>query len=122
MNALAFSPLSSAFWPPSISALAYALKPDRRSCRVSRAAWAYSSDQPFIGQPLPYRAVNEAVEPLQGMPLNIALIEPESELVNGPAKMLRADMVEGAVDAALQHGPDASDAVSRNVVASVLAR
>jgi hypothetical protein len=38
--------------------------------------------------------------------LRIALIEPESELVNAPAKVLVADMVERAVDAAFQHGPN----------------
>src|SRR5438094_316920 len=117
-----FSSLPSfAFSPPSTWVLAGAPKPRQRSYRGFPAASgsSYSSDQPFVGQPLPCRAVNEAVEPLQGMPLHIALIEPESELVNVPAKVLRADMVEGAVDTALQHGPDAFDAVGRNVVASV---
>jgi hypothetical protein len=74
---------------------------------------SYSSDQPFVGQSLPCRAVNEAIETLQGVPLHIALIEPESELIDVPAKVLRADMVEGAVNTALQDSPDAFDAVGR---------
>ena len=42
------------------------------------------------------------------MPHHVAFVEPESELVNVPAKMLRADMVIDAIDAALQDRPNAS--------------
>src|SRR5258708_38401358 len=120
---MSYPPLlfASAFPRPSSWALAYTPTPRQRSYRGFPVAWRYSSDQPFVGQPLPCGAVNEAIEPLQGMPLHIALIEPESELVNVPAKMLRADMVEGAVNAAFQDGPDAFDAVGRNAIANVFA-
>lgn len=69
-------------------------KPYRQSFRAPLAAWAYySSDQRLVGEPLTRDAINEAIEPLQGMPLHIALIEPESELVNVAGKVLLADMV-----------------------------
>jgi hypothetical protein len=121
---ISVSPPSSVSSRPSIWVLAGAPKLGQRSCREFPAALGrlHSSDQPFVGQPLSCRAVNEAVEPLQGMPLHIALIEPESELVNVPAKVLRADVVEGAVNAALQDGPDAFNAVGRNAVTRVFAR
>jgi hypothetical protein len=38
------------------------------------------------------------------MPLHVAFIQPKGELVNVPAKMLWADMMEGAIDAALENG------------------
>src|SRR5438105_4392332 len=113
------STASSVSLRPSTWALAYMPAPDQRSYQELRAAWTHSSDQPFIGQPLPCRAVNKAVEPLQGMPLHIALIEPKSELINIPAKVLRADMVKGAVDAALQDGPNSLNAIGRNPVADI---
>jgi hypothetical protein len=55
------------------------------------------------------------------MPLYVALIEPESELVNVPAKVFRADMVKGSIDAALQNSPDTFNAIGRNVVADIFA-
>jgi hypothetical protein len=64
---------------PSILVLADTPEPYQRSFRALQAALEHSFDQRLVGQPLPCNAVNEAVEPLQGMPLHIALIEPESE-------------------------------------------
>src|SRR5712691_10438141 len=73
-------PIPCRLWPPTPSAVSA----------------VRSSNQIPIGQPLACDAIGEAVEPLQGMAFHIALIEPESELVNVPAKMLRADVMEGA--------------------------
>ena len=81
----------------------------------------YSSDQRLIGQPLACCPIDEAFEALQGMPLHIALIEPESELVNVSAKVFRADMVESAIDTALQDGPNALDAIGRNAAPGIFA-
>ena len=77
-------------------------------------------DQRLVGEALARNAVREAVEPLQGVPLHIALVEPESELANVTIKVLLADMVERTVDASLQQCPNGFDAVGRNVVANVL--
>jgi hypothetical protein len=41
------------------------------------------------------------------MPLNVAFIEPESELIDVSGKMLRSDVMIGAVDAPFQDGKDA---------------
>src|ERR1700746_2568239 len=102
--------------------LAYAPARDPRSCRGSRAALVFerhhSCDQIRVGQALPGRAVHKAVEAQQGTPRHIAFVEPESELVNVAAQMLRADVVEGAVDASLQDRPYAFDAVDRDVIAA----
>ena len=105
--------------PPSTSAWGDALEPDQRSYPRFPAAWAYSSNQILVGQPPAGCAVGEAVQPQQSMPSDVAIIEPEGELVNVPTKMLRADVVEGAIDTAFQHCPNAFDAVGCNAVASV---
>ena len=55
------------------------------------------------------------------MPRYIALVERESELIDVPAEVLLADVVESAVDAALQHRPNRFDAIGRNAVADVRA-
>src|SRR5260370_15992915 len=81
---------------------------------------ARSLHQRFVGQPLAGNAVNKAVEPLQRMPLDMALVEPERELVNVAAKMLRTGVVIDANQAALQNRENALDAVGRYVVADEL--
>ena len=98
---------------------AYTLEPCRSPFRAVPVACVnpYSSDQRLVGQPLPGHAVNEAVEAVERVPLNVALVEPESELAHVPTQMLFADMMVGAIDAALQERPDGSDAVDQNAVA-----
>jgi hypothetical protein len=64
---------------------------------------AYSLNQILVRQPLAYRRIDEAREPPCSVPSYITLVETEGELVNVPAKMLCADMMEGAVDASLAH-------------------
>jgi hypothetical protein len=54
------------------------------------------------------------------MPRHIALVEPESELVNVTSEVLFADVVESAIDTALEHRPNRFDAVGRNVSATYL--
>jgi hypothetical protein len=92
---------SSAFSQPWSSALAYRPKPYLSSFRAVRVASVrpHSSNEPFVSQPLSCRAIYEAFEAPQGVPLHIALIEPESELVHVASEVLVADVVEGAVDA-----------------------
>jgi hypothetical protein len=72
------SRLSSAFSQPLSLALADAPRQYPRSYRGFPAVSErsdYSLDQRLVGQPLPCHAINEAVEPLQGMPFHIALID-----------------------------------------------
>src|ERR1700682_2468061 len=108
---------------PSTLALADAPKPRPRSYRGFPAVWVHRScDQILVHQPPPGRAVNEAIQPQQRVPRDVPIIEPEGELVNIPAQMLRANVVEGSIDAALQDGPDAFDAVRRNAITGVFAR
>jgi len=96
-------------------------KQDQQSCRGFPEAWGlYSSDQILIGQPLAGRAVNEAVNALRGMPLDVAFIETEGELIDVAMRMLRADMVERAVNATLENSEEAFDAVRRDVIANEL--
>jgi hypothetical protein len=60
--------------------------------------YSYSFNESLVGEPLPCRTIYEAFETSQGVALHIALIEPKSELVNVPAEVLFADVVEGARD------------------------
>src|SRR5260370_30794984 len=117
------SPPLCAFLPPWISALDDTPKPSAQWRSVLAAVSDYpSSDQILVGEPLSRNAHHEAFQPLQRVALHIALIEPECELINVAAEMLWADVMERAVDAALQHRPNALDAVCRHaVVADVFA-
>jgi hypothetical protein len=120
--AAAFSLLSyyASLLLTSSSVLAYASAPDQRFYRGFLAVWAsYSSDPIIVGQPLAGHAFDEAFQPLRRMTRHIALVEPESELVNVPAPVLRADVVEGAINAALQDSPNGLDAVGRNAIADI---
>src|SRR4051812_4989193 len=80
----------------------------------------YSSDQILIGQPLAGGAVNEAVDPLRCIPPDVAVVEPERELIDVAMRVLRTDMVERAIDAALENGKDALNPVRRHVAANEL--
>jgi hypothetical protein len=119
------SPVACAFWPVPISASAYSAAPYRRSLRPPLAAlgfWAdLSCDQRLVGEPLSGRAVYEAVEPGQRMQLDVALVQPEGELVNVPAQMLRAGVMVDAENAPLHDREDALDTVGRHVAAHELA-
>jgi hypothetical protein len=75
-----------------------------------------SSDQIPVGQPPAGCAVNEAFQPSQRMTLHVAFVESERELVDVPTEVLRADMMIGAIDAALQDSPNAFDAVCRDTI------
>ena len=55
-----------------------------------------SSDQILVGQPLARNARHEAIEPVQGMPLHVALVEAERELVNDDAASSRDRKARGA--------------------------
>src|SRR5579862_141025 len=81
-----------------------------------------SSDQILVSEPLPCNARHEAVQPLQGMPLHVALIQPERELVNVAMQVLVAGVVIDAMQATLQDSPNALNTVGRHaIVPDVLA-
>jgi hypothetical protein len=82
-----------------------------------------SSDQILVGESLPRNTSHEAVQPMQGVPLYVALVEAKRELVNIAMQVLVAGVVIDAVQTALQHRPDALNAVRRHaVIPDVLAR
>src|SRR5665213_2515606 len=118
-----FSSLSfSASSRPSISALAYTPARYRQLPPIPSVALVLrSSDQRLVGQPLASGPSNEAVEPVKCVPSHIALVEPESELVHVTPKVLLADVVERAVDAALEDCPDGLDPVRGHVIAGIFA-
>src|SRR4051812_45883748 len=105
----------------SLRAFACAQEPDQRSCPESPAASGlYSSDQILVSQPLAGRAVNEAVDALRGVPFDVAFVETEGEFIDIAVCVLRADMVECAVNATLEDGEETFDAVRRHVAANEL--
>ena len=91
--------LASVSSRPLVWVSAYEPEPSPQSCREFPAVLqvAHSSYQVLISQPLAGRAVNEAVYPLRSMPLDIAFIETEGELIDITVHVLRADMVESAI-------------------------
>src|SRR4029077_10035708 len=82
---------------------------------------ALSCDQFLVGKTLAAHRHNHAIQPVHGVPLDVAVVEPEGELVDVAAKMLRAGMVVDAGNAALHDGPDRFDAVGVDIAARVLA-
>jgi hypothetical protein len=106
-----------------ISILADEPEPSQRSYPELRAVWGlHSSDQILVSRPLAGRAVNEAVDPLRGVPLDIAFIQAEGKLIDIAVHVLRADMVERAINAPLENGKETFDTIGRHVIADELAR
>ena len=61
-----------------------------------------SCDQILVSQPPSDGAINEAIEPVQRVPLAVSLAQPEREFVYIAAQMLLAGVVIDAIDAALE--------------------
>src|SRR5579863_2700642 len=121
---LTYETLSSASSQPSILAWGDMREPSARWRLVPVAVSVSdcrSSDPILVGEPLPHNSCHEAVQPLQGMPLHVALIEAERELVNVAVQVLIAGVVVDAVQTALQDRPDAFHAVRRDAIADILA-
>ncbi len=90
------------------------------SCRaLTRTPLRSSRHQPLVGQPPIGDATNKTLKAFRGVPANVAVIQPERKLVDVPAYMVWADVVEGSVDTALQDRPDGFDAVNVNVAINV---
>jgi hypothetical protein len=84
-------------------------------------ALSHSSNQILIGQPLASGAVNEASDALRRVPLDVAFVKTESELIDITVHMLRANMMECAVDSTLKNSEEAFNAVRCDTVANKLA-
>lgn len=95
--------------------------PRLRQARAERSLALSSLDQRLVCQPLARGPVNEAIEPRQGMVLDVALVEPERKFVNVTVQVLRAGVMIDAYQAAFQDGKDAFDAVCRHVAADIFA-
>src|SRR5208282_4210237 len=83
---------------------------------------AYSScRQPRVGQALPADRFNHRIQPLKRMPLDVAFVQPESELIQIAAEVLAAHAVVNAIVAAFQDGPDAFNRVRVGRASRILA-
>jgi hypothetical protein len=89
----------------------------RQSTRLRRLS--ASMDQLLVGKAFASHAVHKAVQPLQRVPGDVAVIETEGELVNVAVQVLFAGVVIDAMDAALHHGKDAFNAVRGDVIADI---
>ena len=61
--------------------------------------------QPLIRQPLPKPTCQHGLYPVQRMPLDASLVQPEGELVDIAVEMLEAGVMIDAVQTALDDGP-----------------
>src|SRR3954447_10976303 len=109
----------SASWPVPTSVSGGSAAPYRRSLPPPSAASGFSADpscdQRLVCQPLAGCSGDEAVQPGQCVQLDVAFVQPERELVNVAAQMLRAGMMIDAENAALHDREDALDAVGCHV-------
>jgi hypothetical protein len=119
---LCASASSGAFWPVLSLALADRRGPHRQSHLILLAVSALSLDQPLVGQALSSDAINEALKPRQGMVLHIAFVEPEGELIDIAAKVLRAGVVVDANQATLENSEHTFNPVRGHIVANIFAR
>ena len=74
----------------------------------------------LVGKPLPGGPGNEALKPVKRMALDVALIEPEGELVNVAVQMFRAGVVVDADQTTLENRENALDAVRGDAIADEL--
>src|SRR5947209_3689278 len=97
-----FSLCACGAWLQPTSPSVCSAAPHQRWHREPLGASGSSCDQRLVSQALARNTVNEAVEPLQRVTGHVAVVEPERELVNVAAKMLRAGVVVDADQAALE--------------------
>src|SRR4051812_48703703 len=124
-----FSPISSPDarvpWHDPTSVSACSAAPYRRSPPPPLAASGFSADpscdQRLVGKTLAGSPGDEAIEPGQRVQFDVALVQPERELVNVAVQVLWAGMMVDADDAAFEDREDALDAVGRHAVANELA-
>jgi hypothetical protein len=111
-------PCGLSAWLPLFSVSAYSSKP-RPQLRLVPSG--FSCDQPRISQPLSADCSDETIKPLQSVILDIPFVQPPCKFAGIASKVLRADVMKGSVQSALEHSPDALDAVSAGRASRVLA-
>jgi hypothetical protein len=104
-------------------ASAYKPKPRLRSrpAPSARSLASLSLNQRLVCEPLSCRAIYEAVEPRQGVVLDVPFVEPERKFVNVAVKMLGAGVMIDANQPTLQDGKNAFDAVGCRLTPNVFA-
>jgi hypothetical protein len=112
-------PCGLAAWLPLSLASVYRPKP-RPQLRLVPSE--FSCDQPRISQPFSADCSNETIESFEGVILDVPFIQPPCKLTGVASKMLRAYMVKGAVNSALQDGPNRLDRVSACRASGVFSR
>jgi len=87
-----------------------------------RAPFTLPNQRP-VHQSLPLHALDQRLQPVNGIDPAVAFIQPEHELVNVLACVLPAEAMISAVKAPFQHRPDAFNAVCvRHPVNKLLGR
>lgn len=94
-----------------VSTLADSSEPHRQSRPVFLVVSA-SCGQPFISQTLSADGSDHAVQPFGCVVLYVALIQSPCKFISIAANVLRADVVEGAVNSPLENSPNGFNAVS----------
>ena len=110
--------------PPPILASAYT---PRRHLRLRPEPSAHSRaslslNQRLVRESLSGRPIYEAIEPCQGVILDVSFVQPERKFVNVAVKMLRASVMVHTDQAALQDSKNAFNPVRRYTLAHVFAR
>src|SRR3990167_2686132 len=109
--------LSRSCWPAAfgvelVSTLPLAGRPAPRQRWNPTLSEVWPSlDQPRVGQALAGHPVNEAVEPVERVNLDVALVQAEGELVHVAPEVLGAGVMVDTHQPALQDRPDALNAV-----------
>ena len=87
--------VSYASFPLPILASAYRPRRDRqwRQAPLARSPGSLSLNQRLVCEPFASHAIYEAIEPRQGVVLDVALIQPERKFVNVAVKMFRAGVM-----------------------------
>jgi hypothetical protein len=116
LNASAFYVV---FSPASTSALADRRAPHQQSHLILLAVSALSLDQRLISEPLTSNAIHKAIQPYQGVVLDVAFVKPEGKFINIAVKMLLAGVVIHADQPALENSENALDAIGGHVVADI---
>jgi len=118
---LSASAFSAASWLILSSASADRRVPHRQLHLTLLAVSVLSLDQRLVSQPLASHAVNETVEPRQGVVLDVAFVQAERKFINVTVQMLFAGVVIDAINSALHDRKHAFNPVGGHAIADVFA-
>jgi len=94
------------------------MKVPRQPLRL--APWEPSCRQFLPSDPSASYGINKAIQALHCVSSNLAVIKPESKLINIAAKVFLADLVVNAVNPPLHYSPNALNAVSAHAFEGIL--